>query len=242
MADAKEHYERVLAPYYTWMSGGNDLKLNENREFFKSLNVRPTGSGIAVDLGAGCGFQSVPLAELGFNVWAFDLSSKLLTELKENAKNLSVTVIEDNLLRFSTYSPENVEVIVCMGDTLTHLTRLREVQYLLNRAFRFLEMRGLLILSFRDLSTELTDLDRFIPVRSDSNRIFTCFLEYERRHVRVHDIIYEKINNQWKMRKSFFRKLRISPNWLRKKMLEIGFNVETFKAHGGMVTVIARKK
>ena len=242
MADAKEHYERVLAPYYTWMSGGNDLKLNENREFFKSLNVRPTGSGIAVDLGAGCGFQSVPLAELGFNVWAFDLSSKLLTELKENAKNLSVTVIEDNLLRFSTYSPENVEVIVCMGDTLTHLTRLREVQYLLNRAFRFLEMRGLLILSFRDLSTELTDLDRFIPVRSDSNRIFTCFLEYERRHVRVHDIIYEKISNQWKMRKSFFRKLRISPNWLRKKMLEIGFNVETFKAHGGMVTVIARKK
>jgi len=242
MADAKEHYERVLAPYYTWMSGGNDLKLNENREFFKSLNVRPSGSGIAVDLGAGCGFQSVPLAELGFNVWAFDLSSKLLTELKENAKNLSVTVIEDNLLRFSTYSPENVEVIVCMGDTLTHLTRLREVQYLLNRAFRFLEMRGLLILSFRDLSTELTDLDRFIPVRSDSNRIFTCFLEYERRHVRVHDIIYEKISNQWKMRKSFFRKLRISPNWLRKKMLEIGFNVETFKAHGGMVTVIARKK
>lgn len=242
MADAKEHYERVLAPYYTWMSGGNDLKLNENREFFKSLNVRPSGSGIAVDLGAGCGFQSVPLAELGFNVWAFDLCSKLLTELKENARNLSVTVIEDNLLKFSTYSPENVEVIVCMGDTLTHLTRLKEVQYLLNRAFRFLEMRGLLILSFRDLSAELTDLDRFIPVRSDSNRIFTCFLEYERRHVRVHDIIYEKINNQWKLRKSFFRKLRISPNWLRKKLLEIGFNVETFKAHGGMVTVIARKK
>lgn len=242
MADAKEHYESLLAPYYTWMAGGNDFKLNEYREFFKNLNLSPSGSGIAVDLGSGCGFQAVPLAELGFSVWAFDLSSKLLTELKENAKNLSVTAIEDNLLKFSKYSPDNVEVIVCMGDTLTHLKSRKDVQHLFNRAFRFLEMQGLLILSFRDLSTELTDLDRVIPVRSDSNRIVTCFLEFERNHVKVHDIIYEKTNNQWKMRKSFFRKLRIYPEWLKKILLEIGFNIETFKTHGGMVTVIARKQ
>ena len=101
MADAKEHYERLLAPLYTWMAGGYDFKLNEYREFFKNLNLRPSGSGIAVDLGSGCGFQAVPLAELGFSVWAFDLSPKLLTELKQNAKNLSVTAIEDNLLKFS---------------------------------------------------------------------------------------------------------------------------------------------
>jgi hypothetical protein len=44
------------------------------------------------------------------------------------------------------------------------------------------------------------------------------------------------------MRKSFFRKLRISPEWLKKILLEIGFNIETFKIHGGMVTVIARKQ
>ena len=135
-----------------------------------------------------------------------------------------------------------MEVIVCMGDTLTHLKSRRDVQHLLKRAFRFLELQGLLILSFRDLSTELADLDRVIPVRSDSNRIFTCFLEFERRHVKVHDIIYEKTNSQWKMRKSFFRKLRISPEWLKKILLEIGFNIETFKIHGGMVTVIARKQ
>ena len=75
MADAKAHYERLLAPYYTWMAGGYDFKLNEYREFFKNLNLRPSGSGIAVDLGSGCGFQAVPLAELGFSVWAFDLSA-----------------------------------------------------------------------------------------------------------------------------------------------------------------------
>jgi len=34
-------------------------------------------------------------------------------------------------------------------------------------------------LSFRDLTPDLTGLNRFIPVRSDPDRIMTCFLEYE---------------------------------------------------------------
>ncbi len=40
---------------------------------------------------------------------------------------------------------------------------------------------------------ELTELDRFIPVKSDGSKIFTCFLEYEKETVKVHDIIYERI-------------------------------------------------
>ena len=86
MASVKEHYQSHLSDYYSWMYGGFELKVSENRRFFQDQHVRPEHSGLAVDLGAGSGFQSIPLAELGFKVTAIDLSQKLLDELKKTPK------------------------------------------------------------------------------------------------------------------------------------------------------------
>ncbi len=49
-----------------------------------------------------------------------------------------------------------------------------------------------------------------IPVKSDEQTIFTCFLEYEANIVKVHDLVYQKDNNGWKLNKNFYRKLRLS--------------------------------
>ncbi len=99
-----------------------------------------------------------------------------------------------------------------------------------------------MILGFRDMTVELTRLDRFIPVRSDLKRIFMCFLEYEKNHVKVHDILYEKADDQWEMKKSFFRKLRISSQWAKECVLKAGFKVEKYDLDKGMITIIARKR
>jgi 2-polyprenyl-3-methyl-5-hydroxy-6-metoxy-1,4-benzoquinol methylase len=240
MAGVKAHYDKLLAPYYTWICGGCELKFEENRIFFQSHGIRPALSGTAVDLGAGSGFQSVPLSEAGFKVFAIDLSHDLLTELKSHGEGLSIVTIEDNLLNFTEHIPENVELIVCMGDTITHLQTHAEVQILLENAARVIEDNGHLILGFRDLTAELNNLDRFIAVRSDSKNIFTCFLEYEKKHVKVHDIIHEKTGDQWVMKKSYFRKLRISPQWISDCLLKAGFKIEKLDTDNEMITIIAR--
>ena len=241
MANPKEHYDNLLAPYYSWISGELELKLEGNRKIFRDLNVRPEHSEIAVDLGAGSGFQSIPLAEVGFKVIAIDMNHALLAELEENAKELSIITIQDDLLNFTKHSPAKIGVIVCMGDTLTHLNSLEEVQNLFAKAYDTLDENALLILGFRDLTLELTELARFIPVRSNSKRIFSCFLEYEESHVKVNDIVYEKTNDRWQMRKSFYRKLRISPPWTKTTLIEAGFKIETFDVQKEMVTIVARK-
>jgi hypothetical protein len=128
-----------------------------------------------------------------------------------------------------------------MGDTLTHLDSLENVHGLLKNIYQALESDGRLVLTFRDLTFELKDLDRFIPVRSESDLIFTCFLEYEKDHVKVHDIIYEKIKDHWQLKKGVYRKLCIPPDWTKEWLLKVGFEVETFENQNGMVTVIARK-
>ena len=241
MANVSEHYEKLLAKYYSWISGGRRAKIDENKKFFVDHNIRPLRSGLAFDLGAGCGFQSIPLAYLGYEVVAIDLSSKLLAELKAAATQSQIETVCDDLLNFADYDRGNIELVVCMGDTLTHLESLQKVQELFEKVYSALEIGGRLILSFRDLTFELTALDRFIPVQSNDQTIFTCFLEYEKDIVKVHDIIYEKKGEQWVMKKSYFRKLRISPDWARSYLQSIGFTIEFDNEKNQMHTIIARK-
>ena len=241
MAGVCEHYENHLAHYYAWISGSAGVKIEENRKFFAKHNIAPSRSGLAFDLGAGCGFQSVPLAQLGFRVVALDLSTKMLVQLQKNAKNLPIETICDDLSNFTHYESGNIELVVCMGDTLTHLDTFKKVRTLLDTVFSSLETGGCLILSFRNLTQELMGLDRFIPVKSNETTIFTCFLEFEKESVKVHDIIYEKNNGQWVLKKSVFQKLRISPQWTQQYLQKIGFAIEFYEEQNGLIFIIARK-
>jgi 2-polyprenyl-3-methyl-5-hydroxy-6-metoxy-1,4-benzoquinol methylase len=180
MASACEHYENHLADYYAWISGGVDVKIEENRKFFSDHHIQPDRSGLAFDLGAGCGFQSVPLAQSGFRVVAMDSSAKLLAQLKEHAKALQIETICDDMSNFTDYDRGSIELVVCMGDTLTHLESLKKVQTLFDKVYSAVDSGGRLVLSFRNLTVELRELDRFIAVKSDDHTIFTCFLEYEK--------------------------------------------------------------
>lgn len=242
MTIVKKHYENHLAKYYSWMSGGLTQKIEENMRFFKDHHVRPRGSGVAVDLGAGSGFQSIPLAESGFRVIAIDLSKNLLAELKKNAKGVPIEIVCDDLLNFPKHCPDRIELVVCMGDTLTHLNTHQDIRHLFKMIHNALETGGRFCLTFRDLTFELKGLDRFIAVRDDAQTIFTCFLEYEKEYVKVHDIIYEQKNNQWELKKSFFKKIRIFPQWTREILLDIGLEVETYDIHNAVVCIIAQKK
>jgi SAM-dependent methyltransferase len=179
---------------------------------------------------------------LGFSVIAIDLSKNLLAELKKNAKGLPLEIVNDDLLNFPKHCPAGIELVVCMGDTLTHLNTHQDIRHLFKMIYNALETGGRFFLTFRDLTFELKGLDRFIAVRHDAGTIFTCFLEYEKDHVKVHDIIYEQKNNQWELKKSFFKKIRIFPQWTKEILEDIGFKIKTCDIQNNVVCIIAHKK
>ncbi|NJD52863.1 MAG: methyltransferase domain-containing protein [Candidatus Methanoperedens sp.] len=241
MATVAEHYDRLLARYYSWLFGDFDKTVEANRDFFIVQKLIPGKSKIALDLGSGPGFQSVALAQLGFSVYAFDQDRELLDELKRNSADMHITPIRDDILNFASHCPENVTLAVCMGDTLTHLDSFEMVKSLFAGVYSSLETGGKFVITFRDLIPELKGVDRFIPVKSDSETIFTCFLEYEAAHVRVNDIIYRKSKDGWKMDVSCYRKLRIPPEWVTKELSGLGFTIARYENNKGMITVIAGK-
>lgn len=82
-------------------------------------------------------------------------------------------------------------VVVCMGDTLTHLGSQREVSELLDHVASTHASGGPFITTFRNYVGQPLEGDqRFIAVRADDDRILTCYLECLEDHVRVHDIVH----------------------------------------------------
>ncbi|CAK8725625.1 Methyltransferase [Candidatus Electrothrix laxa] len=241
MSTILEHYDNLLADFYTWMFGDFDEQVELNEVFFQENGIRPETSNTAFDLGAGSGFQSIALAKRGFNVKAIDLCNKLIDELNSKKGKLDIETVHDDLLNFKKFISDKVQVIVCMGDTLTHLKSLDDVEHLLRDVYNSIKDDGQLILSFRDLTSIIHETDRFIPVKSDNNIIFTCFLEYEKEYVKVHDLVYEKKGEKWDFKKSYYKKIIIDPSWIKLKLKKNNFIIKYFSSMNGRIAIIAKK-
>jgi SAM-dependent methyltransferase len=239
MQSVRDHYANHLGSVYSWMSGGLDAALVRGSGEIDTLGLSPRTTGQAVDLGAGFGMHSIPLARRGFSVLAVDTSSELLRELAAHAANLPIRVAEADLLAFRDHLEGRAEAVLCMGDTLTHLPSLEAVDELFAAVAATLERGGVMVLTFRDYTSPLLDDRRFIPVHSDSDRIMTCFLEYEEACVNVHDLLHEREGSQWRLRVSSYRKLRLAANWVADALEKRGFRVARDTGLGGMVRLVA---
>lgn len=244
MSKVQEHYETLLAKHYVWMSGVPfEQKVDEQKALLDSVPGLIRG-GPALDLGCGPGFQTLALAALGYSpVFAFDTSRELLAEILARAgsspvvaQQMDITRIEDAQL------PGPASVAVCMGDTLTHLPSKAAVQKLFWDVYASLAPEGTLVLTYRDLTSELTGSDRFLPVRADDTHIMTCFLEFSSPDfVTVHDLIYVREDGGWKLNKSCYEKLRLSQEWVSAALREVGFTVAQESLAGRLLLTAAKK-
>jgi 2-polyprenyl-3-methyl-5-hydroxy-6-metoxy-1,4-benzoquinol methylase len=241
MATAETHYQKLLGPVYSWMLGDLDAAFARSTAEIEALPL-PAARGVALDLGAGLGLHALPLAQRGFEVVAIDNSAVLLDELRSRRGSLAIAIHHADLLEFRRLLPKQVQVIVCMGDTLTHLPALSSVESLLVEVAAALPCGGVFAATFRDyVSLELRGEQRFILVRADDARILTCFLEYQDHQVLVHDLLQEKENGRWRQAISSYPKLRLAPAWVMSKLSELGFSVNRDATPGGMVRIVATK-
>jgi hypothetical protein len=237
----KDHYDNHLGNFYSWYTGDFESNKNNFKLFCIVNGIKPFNSGISIDLGAGHGIQTIALAELGFKVKAIDFAIQLVDELKSKIGNHQIEVYNDDIRLIARYSTPKPELIICCGDTLPHLESLTEIDTLITDSFTALVPRGRIILSFRDYSTELSDIQRFIPVKSDEKRILTCFIEYFTDKLRVTDLLHEFENGKWVQKVSAYYKTRCTRDWVVEKLVAAGFVILLNSLEKGMVSIIAQK-
>jgi SAM-dependent methyltransferase len=237
----KEHYDSHLGNFYSWYTGDFDKNKDSFKAFCIDNEIKPYDSKCAIDLGAGNGIQTIALADLGFKVKAIDFNNQLISELKSRIGNSPVEVYNDDIRFVGKYSEPQPELIVCCGDTLTHLDSFAEVQKIIRDSFDILTSKGRLVLTFRDYSTELEDTNRFIPVKSDSQRILTCFVEYSVDKLRVTDLLYELENDKWVQKVSSYYKTRINRDLVLGFLKGSGFKINLNNLANRMITIIGQK-
>lgn len=238
----KAHYEDHLARFYSWMAGDFERKSSAFESFLKENGIFSTTNQPAIDLGAGHGIQSVAMGNLGFKVTAIDFNDQLLNELKQNAGENSIEVVKADIRNVVQFRSIKTELIVCCGDTITHLGSKGEIEKLIVDCLDVLTPGGKMILSFRDYSQELLGVQRFIPVKSDENRILTCILEYHPEMVTVTDLLQEKSKEGWQQKVSSYQKVRISPQQVLEVLESNGAFVVFNDSIDRMQTLIAQKQ
>ena len=236
MTSVVSHYENLLAPIYLWMAGGLEAALVAGAADVAELLDAP---GYAVDLGAGFGMHSIPLARAGFQVLAVDTSSYLLGQLREHGTGLAVETVQADLRDFARYVPRPADLILCMGDTLTHLSSAGNLNLLFRDVAGSLRPGGVFVATFRDYRQLPQGDKRFIPVRSDLRRIHTCFLEQTAERVIVHDIVHEYGADGWSQRVSSYEKLRLSPGVVVQAAESAGLSCLCRPGPRGMLLVLA---
>lgn len=242
MSVVQRHYDGHLGPVYAWMHGGIESAIERGAAEIDRVGIDHSDGGLAVDLGTGFGTHAIPLARRGFEVLAIDTCAALLDELKAQGQDMSIEAVLGDLHEFRRHLRRTPELILCMGDTLTHLENETAVISLINGASTALSRGGRLVITFRDYSNALTAEQRFIPVRSDERGVLTCFLEYTDSRVTVHDVLHEWHDAAWQMTVSAYPKLRLSPAWVIKVMENNGFSVKRSEGSSGMVCLVACRR
>ena len=242
MTSTRDHYQAHLGPIYSWMVGDLESAFARSTAELEALDLPRLDAGTAVDLGAGFGLHAIPLAQRGYSVTAIDTCEPLLAQLRARSATLPITCVNANMLAFGNYVHSTIDLVLCMGDTLTHLPDIASVESLIAQVAAALAKDGLFIATFRDyISTPLQADQRFILVRSDEQRLLTCFLEYAGQHVTVHDLLYERKYGAWQQRVSSYRKLRLAPEWVLSKLTECGLAARRSAGPAGMVQIVATK-
>lgn len=237
----KEHYDTHLARVYSWMTGDFQVKQNEFQALLKENDIISSNGKRAIDLGAGHGIQSIALAKLGFDVLAVDFSFQLLEELKSRDMGLAVEIRNDDIKRVKHFTNRKYDLVVCCGDTISHLDNKQEIEKFIADICSILNAGGKTILSFRDYSTALTGDSRFIHVKSDDATILTCILDYETERVRVTDLLNERTETSWSQKVSSYYKVRVLTKEIISTLEANGMSILLNQVINRMTTIIAER-
>ena len=240
MASVRQHYDDHLGPIYGWMIGDPGAAEKAAFDELSAAGIAGGAGRVAVDLGAGTGAHAIALAEAGYAVTAIDTCTMLLEELRSRAGDRTISCVNDDVLHMRTHCDGFVDVVLCMGDTLTHLESLESVERLFAEIAGLMSAGGIFVGTFRDYATRaLEGVDRFIPVRQDDSRILTCSLEYSESTVTVYDLLHERTDLGWTLRVSSYMKLRLNPEWACATLRRLGLAATLETGPRGMVRLVA---
>lgn len=239
-----KHYEQVLARYYTWifddLDTGKSRAENELSELLKG-NVH---EGIALDLGCGPGYFALVFSELGYDVVAVDTSQALLSSLRNAIPdNNKIDIVESDMREYlNAIDSDSIQIIAIMGDTISHLDKMEDINSLFGDTYRVLKVGGKLLLSYRDQTSAKAGESLVIPIKSGDKKLFVAAMEFSEQSIRVIDTMFTLEKEKWIIESSVYNKLLLKKEIVTEMLTASGFELTYPESIGGIEFVGAVKQ
>lgn len=194
----------VVAGFYDRLAGdydrmtGLDKRFISEKPFFRLL-VETHGIKTAIDAGAGTGFHSLLLSQLGVRVTAVDISRKMLAALRQNAERmgLSVKTVESPFQDLPDRIPEKVDALFCLGNSLPHLLDEAGLGSSLKAFYTLLRPGGWIFLHLLNYEKILSLHERVLNVKEDGDSIFVRFYDYGESALRFNILTLTRHASGW---------------------------------------------
>ncbi len=176
-----------------------DEMVNLNSAFERRKNVLSNliSSEIknVADLGCGSGLDSISLANLGFKVEAFDLSAKMISRAKQNAKNAGVKVKfhKSSLDKIPTEFKNKFDAAVSLGNTLANLDK-KKLALAVKNASKILNDKGIFLVQILNYSGIISANERIININENDSKMFVRFYDFYPEHLNFNVLTVNKNN------------------------------------------------
>jgi ubiquinone/menaquinone biosynthesis C-methylase UbiE len=102
------------------------------------------GVHTVLDCACGTGIQSIGLAQMGYQVFASDISRSMLERLKEKARTrqLSIEIRRSDFRNLRAWKDMRFDAVICCGNSLTLVPRVEDILRSLRSMVRVLKTPG----------------------------------------------------------------------------------------------------
>jgi glycine/sarcosine N-methyltransferase len=163
--DTSSFYD-AIADYYPYFYRDWETQLQREGLGLRAL-FRNRGVTTVLDASCGAGAQTIPLAQLGYEVTAIDSSYGMLRKLETFAAEYDVLhkirYRLGDFLTLPTVVEGTFDALITKGNALPHLLLDSEIEQACNNFYQLLRPGGTLVIGMRDFAPFMRDRPRFIP-------------------------------------------------------------------------------
>ncbi len=192
-----------VSGFYDSLAPDYDTMIDFEKRYLKEqsvMNSIVTRYNIqsAIDAGCGSGFHSLLLASLGVKVTAADVSSEMISRLKQHATemNLNIETVLSDFQHLSDFVHQKVGAVFCLGNTLPHLLSDDELLQTLKNFKSLLNDNGVLILQFLNYERIMKKKERIQNVKERNGKTFIRFYDYLGERIAFNILTLERGGNE----------------------------------------------